>query len=567
MPEPASGWPDHPYGWLSLAPPLATVLLAIVTRRAVASLLAGLMVGALILSAGRPVEACVRLLETHLWPTLVDPWQVRLFGFLVLIGAMIGVVNRSGGMQGLVGIIVPLAKTRRRGQLATWLAGLLVFFDDYTNTLLVGATMRSTCDRLRVSREKLAYIVDSTAAPVAGIALLSTWVAVEIDFLQKGLDACGADLVGEYNAVGLFLGCLPYRFYIIQALLFVPILAALGRDFGPMLHAERSARRDRNDGESGGSPPPAGDHKLGVAPTHWSNAILPLGATLAVVIGLIVQTGRSAWAADNPGVAPSWQDLFGAAEANVALFYGALVGLGVAMAVSLGRGLLSHAEAGNAAFAGVRAVLPGMMILWLAGTMSGMTRDGGERVTADAGYQHADVALYTGDYLQSLLPLGDSSASARAVALSLPTVTFLTAAVVAFSTGTSFGTMGILFPVVAPVAFAALGPTAGAPFSEPLLLATFGAVLSGAIFGDHCSPISDTTVLSSQSSGCDHIAHVVTQMPYALVVAAVTILFGTAPLAAGVSVWLLLPLQTTALVAIVLRFGKRVDAETPVEGP
>ena len=576
----------HPYGWLSIAPPLATVVLAIVTKRAILSLLAGIFVGALILHGGAPIPAIIATLEEHLWQKLINPFQLRVLGFTLMMGAVIGVVNRSGGMHGMVSLVTPLAKTRRRGQITTWLAGLVVFFDDYTNTLLVGATMRSTCDRLRISREKLAYVVDSTAAPVAGLALLSTWVAIEISYIQDGLNAADPKLVGELTAVGVFLSCLPYRFYMIQALLFVPLVAILGRDFGPMLRAERAAL-------ASDSPPVmlAGDEAQSIRPSHWSTAAIPLLTTLATVLALILATGRAALIEDNQQIvirqeavlasvyagapvaaaelvevfseapkARSLRNFFLQGDSTVSLFYGALVGLGVASTIALGRRLLTSAEVGNAAFAGARAVMPALAILWFASTMSTMTSNGGATPTPETGFPNAHKAFYTGDFLQSLLPSAEEDqAASTMVALSLPTVVFVLASVVAFCTGTSFGTMGILLPIVAPTALLMLGPTAGASESAPLLLAAFGSVLSGAIFGDHCSPISDTTILSSQSSGCDHVAHVVTQLPYALTIATICVLLGTAPLALGISVWLLLPLQTVALVAVLFCFGKRAE--------
>ncbi len=551
--------PDHPYGWLSLAPPLATVVLAIVTKRATASLIAGLFVGAMILTGGDLVQSTLDTLERHLWTTFIEPFKLRVLGFTLLMGAMIGVINAAGGMQGLVRLITPLAKTRRRGQLVTWFTGLLVFFDDYTNTLILGATMRSTCDRLRISREKLAYLVDSTAAPVAGLALLSTWVAVEITFIQDGLNAADPQLVGDTTAVGIFIGCLPYRFYMIQALLFVPVLALLGRDFGPMLHAERRALQSMT--------PPL-DENAAASPnkaSHWTNAATPLLVTLATVLILILTTGRAACLAAEPTVELNLREVFGAADSAVALFYGSLLGVIVAGALAVYRRLLTTSEACDAAFAGARAVFPALAVLTCASALSNMTGNGGQVVTAESGYALAGERLYTGDFLQSLLPMADDGKTvSTAFVLSLPTIVFLLASAVSFSTGTSFGTMGILLPVVAPIAMVSLGPNAALPESlsvtpEPLLLATFGAVLSGAIFGDHCSPISDTTVLSSQSSGCDHVAHVVTQLPYALTVAVVCLLLGSAPLAFGVSVWVLLPIQTVALVVIARFVGRQVE--------
>ncbi|MEM8865726.1 MAG: Na+/H+ antiporter NhaC family protein [Planctomycetota bacterium] len=547
--------PDHPFGWLSIAPPLATVVLAIVTKRAIASLLAGIFVGALILAQGNVGAAAIATFETHLWPTFVDPFKLRVLGFTLLMGATIGVVNRSGGMHGLVQLIAPLAKTRRRGQLVTWMAGLFVFFDDYTNTLLLGATMRPTCDRLRISREKLAYIVDSTAAPVAGLALLSTWVAIEIQFIQDGLDAAQPEIVGELTAVGIFLGCLPYRFYITQALLFVPLLAIVGRDFGPMRHAEQAAI-DSATQPAGGATSAAPNPAEEIRASHWTNAVVPLATTLAVVVVLLIATGRAACEANE--MPQTLRNVFGQADSALALFYGSLAGLIVASLMAVGRRLMPVEAVSDAAYAGVRSVLPALLILWFASTLSGMTR--GDHEPGVASYPNTAEQLYTGDFLQSLLPMADDGKSVSpAVAVSLPTVIFLLASAVAFSTGTSFGTMGILLPVVAPIALLSLGPVAGDGASTPLLMATFGGVLSGAIFGDHCSPISDTTILSSQSSGCDHVAHVVTQLPYALTVALVSIALGTAPLAMGVSVWILLPLQTTALVGIALLLGKPIE--------
>ena len=176
----------HPYGWLSLLPPVLAVGLAIVTKRAVVSLFAAILCGTLITAGGDPLVTLHDFFEVHLWPALISESKLRLFSFTLLMGAMVGVIIRSGGMQGLIELISPLAKSRRSGQFTTWLLGLVIFFDDYCNTLLLGNTLRPVADRLRISREKLAYLVDSTAAPVAGLALLSTWVAVEVDCIGEG---------------------------------------------------------------------------------------------------------------------------------------------------------------------------------------------------------------------------------------------------------------------------------------------------------------------------------------------------------------------------------------------
>ncbi len=296
--------------------------------------------------------------------------------------------------------------------------------------------------------------------------------------------------------------------------------------------------------------------------SHWSNAVAPILVTLSVVIALILLTGRSNLAAS--GIAqPTLWEVVSAADASVSLVYGALVGLLFASALLTTRGILTGIQVRDAAFAGARSVLPALAILWFAGAMSRMTgnrdTDGSPQQVA---FEFKDFRLYTGDYLKQLLPTGEDSAAANTKAL-LPTVVFLLACVVAFSTGTSFGTMGILLPFVVPVSLASVTGADGVTDpNHPLLLASIASVLAGAIFGDHCSPISDTTILSSQASGCELIAHVVTQMPYAIAAGLVSTA-GIVAVGYGANVWLVLPMQTLGLVGVLLLFGHRVE-DAPV---
>lgn len=564
----------HPYGLLSLAPPVVAVVLAIATRRILLSVLVGLFCGALLTTQGDVLQAFIDLFEAHLWPTFTEPGKLRLFSFTMAMGATVGLIHAAGGMQGLVGLMTPLARGPRSGQLTGWLLGLVVFFDDYANTLLLGGALRSVFDRLKLSREKLAYLVDSTAAPVAGLAVISTWVAVEISYIQEGLDNLPDGATSDASAFALFVTCLPYRFYVIQALLFVPIVALLGREFGPMLAAERAARSTPQAGlpqpsaEAAGLDPatdqPAaaggsGERGLPTA-THWSNAVIPLGVTLATVTALLWLTGVANLGDQYDPEASTLillRDVFGAASSGLSLMYGGLAGLATAIGVVRLRNLLPPKETTDALVRGVVTVLPAVAILWFAGAMSRMTGnrdlDGSPSATP---YEHADVRLYTGEYLSAkLLGEGDAEPSAALKTL-LPTGVFVLSAVVAFCTGTSFGTMGLVVPMVVPIAYTAASG-GGDPTAAPLFLASLGGVLAGAIFGDHCSPISDTTILSSTASECDHMAHVRTQLPYALSVAAVVILLGTLPLAMGVNVWLLLPLQTAALIGLLLTLGEK----------
>ncbi|TWT66770.1 Malate-2H(+)/Na(+)-lactate antiporter [Posidoniimonas polymericola] len=568
---------DHPYGWLSIVPPLATVAVALLTRRVLVSLLLGIAAGALITSGGAPLPAVYHFFETHLWSTLIDPGKLRVLCFTLLMGAMIGVLNAGGGMRGLVELLTPLINSTRRCEVVTWFLGLVVFFDDYTNTLLLGNTMRATFDRLKLSREKLAYIVDSTAAPVACLAPFSVWVLFELECIQDGINNIDPSIAARPAAMDLFIACLPYRFYVILALALVLLVALLRRDIGPMVKAERHARLgDPTKGTPVDDAPP-----IDQPATHWSNALGPILVTLAVVIALILVGGRAALSpgdqsaeqaaelVDEPApqaaAGPSLIEIVGAADASVALMYGALVGLFAAAALLLVRGVLTTPQIQAAAFNGVRMVLPALAILWFAGTMSRMTGNrGAEGQTQTVAYEFQDYRLYTGDYLKELLPQGDETGAGSTTAL-LPSVVFLLACLVAFATGTSFGTMGILLPFVVPVSVATIAVDGVFDPHHPLLLASIGSVLAGAIFGDHCSPISDTTILSSQASGCDHMAHVVTQMPYAISAGLVSAV-GVAAVGYGAGVWLVLPAQVAGLVVILLVFGQRVEDAAQVPG-
>ncbi|MCH5375007.1 MAG: hypothetical protein JJ992_13605 [Planctomycetes bacterium] len=547
---------EHPYGLLSLLPPLAAIVLAIATRRVVPALCTGVFLGALILSGGNPLLAVYAMLEQHLWVSLTDPGHLRVFVFTALMGAMVGVVHRAGGMQGVVNVLAPLARSRRSGQLTTWFLGLVIFFDDYANTLLLGGTLRPLTDRLGISREKLAYLVDSTAAPVAGLALVSTWVAGEIGFIQAGfadLDTGGTNI----DPFRIFVDSIPYRFYVLWALLLVPLIALLGRDIGPMWRAERRAMAALRQSAGRGSQ----ELQMGRKPVapRWHNAVLPILVVIGVTGWLLVATGRQAMlaesqaaggepvptavSADRPnqpadaaGNEPGWLDYFAQGDSYLALFYGSLAGLLAAMVWIRMQGLMDWDELRAAGLVGARQMLPALIILWLAWALSAMTDQDG-----------LGTAVYMGQLLEG-----------RVAASWLPTAVFVMSSLVAFSTGTSWGTMGILMPLVIRISWQVLstgGPSISA--ENPLLLATIGSVLAGSVFGDHCSPISDTTILSSHASGCDHVEHVRTQLPYALLAGGVSILFGTLPIGYGASPWVMLPIGVAALAGYLMIFGRR----------
>ena len=532
--EAAASWAIEHYGWLSLLPPLAAIVLAVVTRRVLISLLIGVCLGAAIRAEYVPWDSLVQAFEVYLWGALQDSTHLRIMAFTLLMGAMVGVATRAGGMHGLVELLLPLAKSRRGGQLVGWVLGLLVFFDDYANTVVLGNTLRPMADRLRLSRAKLAYLVDSTSAPVAGVAIISTWIAVELDYIAQGLKqaqlATGSNMDLAYE---LFWQSIPYRFYVIWALITVPLVALLKRDLGPMLAAERRAWNNP-EVESDSS---MLDEAFTLPPEHtprrWWNAVLPVLSVVAIFCGWLFVCSRLETEPDT----------------TQALFYSALTGLVVALLLARFQKLLTPVDVVRAALAGGQTMLPGLCVLWLAWALAGVTASG---------------ELNTGGYIAYLMrPESQSWLSHLLTWLpqSLPALVFLLAAIVSFSTGSSWATMAILVPlsIEAAAQLPGVGPGSAA-LVHPWLLCTVGSVLAGSIFGDHCSPISDTTVLSSQASGCPHLLHVETQLPYALLGGILSI-FASLLVGFGLSVWLVLPLGTLSLIAWLWFRGE--NAEEP----
>ena len=479
----------------SILPPLAAVLLALLLRQILLALLLAIFWGAMLLTDLDILPALGRTVEVYVFETAVDPWNLYVFGFTLALMGMVHVTIASGGMQGVIRAVARLASSVRMTQVATALMGLAIFFDDYANSVVVGSAARPLTDARQISREKLAYIVDSTAAPIAGVAIISTWIGVEVGYFEGQIEYVRGVADSGYD---LFFQVMPYRFYCLFAVAMVFIIAASGRDFGPMLKAERRARRTGQVAPKGplvvrGKVLSETVMKRG-APPRWLNGVLPV---LVVIFGtfaafVVIGSGRL----EAQGQVVSWfapEDLMNAFKAvgedNIIVLFWASVSGGVAaILLALGQRILSPVEAGIAWLRGVWAMLPAIALLVLA--------IGIRKVTED---------LETATFLVALL--GDLSA------WMLPLATFLLAAGVAFATGTSWGTMGILIPVAIPLA-AELVATQGA--DPVIILLVTGSVLDGAIFGDHCSVISDTTVMSSMASQCDHLAHVRTQVPYAL---------------------------------------------------
>ncbi|MCZ6599476.1 MAG: Na+/H+ antiporter NhaC family protein [Acidobacteria bacterium] len=544
-------------GFLTVLPPLLAILLAVVFRQVIVALLAGVWLGAFLVNGFAPLTAILRVLDQYLLTALTDSGHASIIIFSMLLGGMVALMSRSGGTRGIVDSIRGWASGRRSTQTVTWLMGMFIFFDDYANTLIVGNTMRPLTDRVRISREKLAYLVDSTAAPIASVALISTWVGVEVSLIGDALKAIGSD-IDPYH---MFLSSIPYCFYPLLALMFGLAVAITGKDFGPMLAAEKRAASGRLLAENA---TPLADYDSSQVeprdniPCRWYNAVLPIATVLSVTLVGLWLTGRASLAAEGNalgtlpltrvfiggGVFESVGSIFSAADSYKTLIWGSGLGCLVAAMLALSQGLMSMVETLETWMAGLKSMLLAIIILLLAWSIGAVCGD-----------------LHTADYLVNMVsgaiwwPL-------------LPALVFIISGGVAFATGTSWGAMAILIPLVVPLAseMAGLhGLDAGS--ASTLLLGAVSSVLAGAVWGDHCSPISDTTIMSSMASGSDHIDHVRTQMPYALLVGAVGILLGNLPSAFGLSPWLCLLMGSAVLLGILWLAGHRTTTGSLVDTP
>ncbi|NCF14581.1 MAG: Na+/H+ antiporter NhaC family protein [Gammaproteobacteria bacterium] len=518
-------------GWVSVLPAVLAITIALTLRNVIPALLLGLWVGATALQSFTIKGAGQGLLDSFqvfVTGAIADFDRASIILFTMMIGGMVGIITRNGGMASIVRSIVSRAKTAVGGQVAVWLMGLMIFFDDYSNTLVVGNTARSLTDHLKISREKLAYIVDSTAAPVACIALITTWIGYQIGLIDQAL--ASIDELAHIQAYTVFIHSIPYSFYPILAIVFVLMISASGLDFGPMYKAETRARNGTVKPESGEELPAIQGDELepkDKIPLRAFNAFVPI---IALVVALLVSLYVL-------GEGDSLVAILETTSPYQAMMYSSFVGVLVAATLSIGQGILSVHETVDAWYGGLRATLFGMIILVLAWSLSDLT-----------------ATLNTASYLVTLL------AGSLPVAL-IPAIVFILAAITAFTTGTSWGTMAILMPLIIPLAWAVMTVNGIAdPGGMHILYSSVACCLAGAVWGDHCSPISDTTVLSSVASGCDHIEHVRTQLPYALLVGLAALLLGTIPGGFGMPPWISIVVGIAILAGILRTFGKRAEA-------
>ncbi|WP_314350070.1 Na+/H+ antiporter NhaC family protein [Campylobacter showae] len=536
------------FGIWTLIPPVVAIVLAFITKDVVLSLFIGVFSGTFLINVMDSnvfyafVKGFINIVR-RVVDSLADSWNAGIVLQVLCIGGVVALITKMGGTKAVALWLSKKAKTGVSAQISTWVMGLFVFFDDYANSLIVGPIMRPITDKFKVSREKLAFIIDATAAPIAGLAVISTWVGLEISLIKQGYELIG---ITNVNAFSIFVETMPYRFYNLFMLFFIVCTAFMGREFAGMLKAERRARAGELHPRRGGAMiediedktlEPKENIKL-----QSSNAVIPL---LVLILGAFVSfyfSGLGALEGEalesakaHPLTFHTFQATFGAADASVALFQSALLATVVAIFMAVYRKILTVREAIETWGKGWKTMITTIIILLLAWSLSSVIKE-----------------LGTSRYLVDLL----SQSTPKIV---LPAAIFMLGSFISFSTGTSYGTMGILMPLAIPLA-SAVGMHSGLEGDalHAYMIVNISAVLTGAIFGDHCSPISDTTILSSMGAGCNHIDHVQTQMPYALTVCAISIFAGYFPIALGLSIWIVLPLGLL-VTALVVRFvGQRV---------
>ncbi len=455
---------------LSLLPPVIAIVLALITKEVYSSLFIGILAGG-ILASGFSFNGTI---DTVLSDGIIASVEgsAGIFIFLVLLGVLVALLNKTGASAAFGNWAKKNIKTRVGAQLATFFFGVLIFIDDYFNCLTVGSVMQPVTDAHKVSRAKLSYLIDATAAPVCMIAPISSWAAAVSEYAEGT----------GHSGLFLFIKAIPYNFYSLLTLVFIVAITLMKFDYGPMAIHEKNAL-EKGDLFTSGSEHEAVDSGIGNRNSKVFDLIIPIVLLIAVsVFGLVYVGGILDGA--------SFVDAFANTDATVGLPWGGVITLVLVIIYLICRKVITFKEAMECIPEGFKAMVPAILILTFAGALKNMTSALGSDVFVE----------------------GVVKGSAENLAAFLPAIIFLVACFIAFSTGTSWGTFGILIPIVVDVF----------PASSELLYIGMSACLAGAVCGDHISPISDTTIMSSAGARCDHINHVSTQIPYALTVAAVS---------------------------------------------
>jgi len=455
--------------FISLLPPIIAIVLALITKEVYMSLFIGILSGSLLYTMFHPVQTVTKTFDTII-AKLADGWNVGIIIFLVILGIMVSLINKAGGSAAYGEWAAKKIKGRKGASLATFALGAMIFVDDYFNCLTVGSVMRPVTDKSKISRAKLAYLIDATAAPICIIAPISSWAAAVTSVAPEG------------EGLSLFIRSIPYNFYALLTIVMVIAISLMGFDYGSMkkheLNAEKgdlfTSGKEENETEAA----PANTKKGRVL-----DLVLPVIVLIvSCVIGMVYTGGFF------DGV--DFITAFSECDASVGLVLGSFVALAFTFVYYLVTGRLNFKELTDSFTEGFKAMVPAIMILTFAWTLSGITMDLGAKV-------------FVAEFVR---------ANAAGLTWLLPAIVFVIAVGLAFSTGTSWGTFGILLPIVCAVF----------PGGGELMVISISACLAGAVCGDHCSPISDTTIMASAGAQCNHINHVSTQLPYALTVATVS---------------------------------------------
>ncbi len=465
----------EPYyaGWMSLLPPVTAIVLALITKEVISSLLIGILTGTFIYSMGTGADFVIMNTIESAFAIMGKRLNFDIVMFCSALGALVYVISMAGGSRAYGRWATARIKSRRTAMLSTCGLGGLIFIDDYFNCLTVGTVMKPVTDTYKISRAKLAYIIDATAAPVCIIAPISSWAAA----VGSNLKSTGA----FESEISAFISAIPYNFYSLLSLTLVVLLCLFKWDFGPMRAAERRAVEHGDLGVMAQKSEIGLETKNG----HVFDMLIPIGSLIVFAVLAMMYSGGY-WGSD-----PAYHEFraaLGNCNASPSLVWASFGGLVVALLLYVPRRLMSLSEFMHGAVEGMKAMLTANLILVLAWGISGVCQD----------------MLQTNKFVESLVTDGNM------VGGMLPFLIFIIAGFLSFSTGTAWGSFGILIPLVVPVAQA---------ICPDLLVVALSATLAGSVFGDHCSPISDTTILSSAGAGCSHIEHVSTQLPYALLAA------------------------------------------------
>jgi len=560
--------------WLSIVPPLIAIILALIFKEVITSLFIGIFSGAFIAFGMRLdsfyyfLRSLFSTIDKYIVSALTDSGHISIIVFSLLIGGMVAIISKNGGMAGIVNSLRSYARNARSSQFITWILGLTIFFDDYANTLIVGNTMRPVTDKFKISREKLAYLVDSTAAPIAAIAFITTWIGAELSYIDSGMKQLGGAF--QLTPYSIFISSLKYSFYPFLTLIFGFMIIYFQKDFGPMATAEKRARTTGQVSSAATKEEDEPDMEdlspIKNAPLKWYNAAIPVLTVIFMTIFGLIDTGMASIYGELSGqningFSNSWGHiwsnmsslldggqggffaklglLIGASDSYTALLWASMSGVIMAIALTVIQRIMKLFDTMHWMAEGFKSMMPALIILTLAWALASTTEQ-----------------LHTAEYLSTTL---ENALHPRF----LPIVIFVLSAFIAFSTGSSWSTMAILYPIAIPTTYA-ICQANGMPVDDtlPILLNVIATILAASVLGDHCSPISDTTILSSLASDCNHIDHVRTQMPYALTVGFFSLVcVGLSALFGGswLMTLILLILSSVGFYLIIRIFGQRSE--------